>query len=576
MAISSASDLPVPSAGQPLVTRMRGALSGVQRAVDAPAVRRALPAITVTAALGIAAAMWFLISEPARMPLYPGLPEAEKAAMNEALSAAGIPAVLDSRSGEVTVAEADFHRARLALAAVGLPQAMPEGGAILSELPMGTSRSVEQAALRAAQEADLARSIMEIGGVQGARVHLALPERSAFLRDSEGPSASVFLALAPGRTLDAGQVEAIGHLVASSVPGMTRGAVTVVDQQGRLLSQPGDDPAAIVADREMGQRLALERLYRDRIESLLAPVTGAGNLSVQVTIDMDFTRSEIRSERVDPDATAVLSEQESLSESTTPEARGIPGAVSNTPPVAAPVGGTGAAAPAPAAAAPGQALSRTSDMTRNYEISRTIETTIPQTARIMRISAAILVRAPGPAADGTQPPADPARMETIAALARSAIGFDDSRGDSVTVMEQPFAEEAIPLASAPAMAPWMEDVLRQGILLAALAIIGLGILRPLLMRVLQPAPAATPLAAEAPADRPGLPGGTVEVAPGETLDILRDRIEARRRALTEAAMGAGASREDRFAALRQLVADDPGRIAAAMQRMLRADADPQG
>jgi flagellar M-ring protein FliF len=201
------------------------------------------------------------------------------------------------------------------LASEGLPTSMPDANAVLTELPMGASRSVEGARLRQAQELELARSINEISAVAQARVHLALPEKSAFLRDTQPPRASVFLQLAQGRMLEPSQVEAIVNLVSTSVPGMARGDVAVVDQMGRLLSRGSDDPAAVVSDRQLQHRLEVEKLYRERIEAMLTPIAGPGNLSVQVTVDMDFTQSQITEERVDPTGTALRSEQSELVES---------------------------------------------------------------------------------------------------------------------------------------------------------------------------------------------------------------------------------------------------------------------
>ncbi len=273
-----------------LIPQMRGMVEQIRRFGDQPGLRRAMPAILILAVTVLALAGWILLREPARVTLYPGLPEAEKARVIDSLTGGGIAAVIDERTGEVAVPGADYHRARMLLAAQGLPQGLPDGNALLSDLPMGTSKSVETARLRQAQELDLARSITEISAVSAARVHLALPERSAFLRESQPPRASVFLQIVPGRTLDGAQVEAIVNLVSSSVPGMARQDVTVVDQMGRLLSRGSDDPAVLLNDRQLQHRVQLETLYRNRIESLLTPIAGPGNLAVQVTIDMDFTR----------------------------------------------------------------------------------------------------------------------------------------------------------------------------------------------------------------------------------------------------------------------------------------------
>lgn len=569
---------PVPMSGNPMVAQMRGAVSHVLRMSNQPALRRAFPAILILTVTVLAVGGWLILREPARMVLFPGLAEADKARVMDSLSAAGINAVVDTVTGEVEVPSADYHRARMQLAAQGLPTSIPDADAVLTELPMGASRSVEGARLKQAQELDLARSITEISAVSQARVHLALPEKSAFLRDTQPPRASVFLQLAPGRVLEPSQVEAIVNLVSTSVPGMARGDVTVVDQMGRLLSRGGDDPTAVVSDRQLQHRLEVERLYRERLESLLTPIAGPGNLSVQVTVDMDFTQSQITEERVDPNGTALRSEQSNMTENSEPPAKGIPGAVSNTPPNQADLAAAGTTDPAadpaadPNAAAPEPVITnRSSETMKNYEVSRTVETTQPASARITRINAAILMRGvpQPPAEEGAEPPPllPPALKADIEALARTAIGFDQTRGDTITITAQPFMDEII--VETPTDLSWLPEATRQFALIALIAIVALGIIRPLLTKVSWHS--ENPVAA-ASVQTGGVPG--VEVTDGDSLDDVQARLEARRAKLTSAALGANVSREEKFAVLRQIVAEDPARIASVLQRMMKDDLNP--
>ncbi len=554
-----------------MVAQARGVLSNVLRMGDQPAVRRALPAVLILSVAVLGLAAFVLLRQPSTMTLYPGLAEADKARVLEALTAAGITASIDDMTGEVEVASAEYHKARMELASKGLPSSMPDADTVLGELPMGASKSVEGARLRQAQELELARSITEISAVATARVHLALPEKTAFLRDSQPPRASVFLQLAPGRALEASQVEAIVNLVSSSIPGMARGDVTVVDQMGRLLSRGSDDPMAMVSDRQLQHRIEMERLYKQRIEALLTPITGPGNLSVQVTVDMDFTQSQITEEKVDPQGRALLSEEETTTENSEPPARGVPGAVSNTPPVQANVAPVGGAAPA--AAAPQAATNRSQAATRNYEVSKTVSTTQPQTAKITRISAAILLRAAPTvtAADGTttQPALPPELKADLEKLTQTAIGFDADRGDSIIIAAQPFVEEA-QVVEAGTDLTWLPEATKQLVLLAGIAIVALGIVRPLLGRISTtpdaPAGQATPMGYA------GLPG--VEVGEGESLDDVQARLEARRAKLASAALGANVAREDKFAVLRQIAQEDPARIASVLQRMMKDEIDP--
>jgi flagellar M-ring protein FliF len=563
------SPVPTPSEQNALIAQARGAVSHVLRMADQPALRRAMPAILILLVTVGALGIWALLREPVRVPLFPGMAEADKAAVMSALTTAGINARIDATTGEVQVPQADYHSAKMQLAAQGLPQAVPDGNQVLTDLPMGASRSVEAARLRQAQETDLARSITEISTVAGARVHLALPEKSAFLRDSQAPRASVFLQLAAGRVMEPAQVEAVVNLVSSSIPGMARADVTVVDQMGRLLSRGSDDPGALAGDRQLEQRMRMEQLYRQRIEALLTPIAGAGNLSVEVTVDMDFTQSQITEERVDPNGSALRSEQAEMTESATPAARGIPGAVSNTPPGPAALTSQGPTATGQGTpAATGAPVNRSSGTTRNFEVSRTVATTHPAGAQIKRISAAILMRATPPK-DGAEdtPLLDPALQADLEKLAQTAIGFDADRGDSVTILAQPFRDEAVSLGSGGTDLSWMPEALRQIALVAVLAIVALGIVRPLLTRgFLAGSAGGSGTLAYA-----GMRG--VEVADGDSLDDVQARLESRRARLTATALGATATRDEKFAVLRQIATEDPARIAAVLQRMMKDEID---
>lgn len=548
-----------------LVARAQSVLSQLNGVSNQPSVRRALPAIVIVSVTGIALALWLLAADPPQRSLYPGLAETEKAKVIESLAAAGIESEIDQISGEVVVARADYYKARMALASAGLPQAIPDGSSILTEMPMGTSRSIESARLRQAQEIDLSRSIMEIADVTGARVHLALPEKSAFLRDTAPPRASVFLQLAQGRVIAPGQVEAIVNLVASSVPGLARQDVTVVDQTGKLLSRGSDDPAALTNDRQLQQRLEVEGLYRQRIEALLTPLAGPGNLSVQVTVDMDFTRSEITAETVDPGATALRSEQQQSQETSDDVARGIPGAVSNTPPSE-----TALTDNAPGTATSGNSgiRNRSSGSTRNYEVSKTVQTTVPGSAKITRVSAAIVVRETlQPAAEEGLPPISSVPPELVAdmeKLTRTAIGFVEDRGDSVTVLARPFLDDINAPEAGFFEMPWLPDAMRQLGMIVALAIIAFGIVRPILQKVLFPG--------EGKSLADGLEE-EVEVQEGESLDEVRARLKARQGALTKNMLDAAKSHEEQIVVIRKLVEEDSARIATTFRHMIAEELD---
>jgi flagellar M-ring protein FliF len=544
--------------------RMQGLPGLVTRFAGQPALRRALPSLMLVAAAAVAILAWMVWREAPRSALYPGLPEAEKARVVEALSGAGFDARVDQMTGEVSVPTADFHRARLALAAQGLPQAVPDGDRPLADIPLGASRSLETARLRQSLELDLARSVTEIGAVQAARVHLALPERSAFLRDNHSPSASVFLTMAQGRVLDSGQVEAIVHLVSSSVPGMARADVSVVDQTGRLLSRGDEDDVSRLAERHLRHRVELETLMRRRIEALLTPIVGYGNFSVEVTADMDFTRRDIREERVDPEGNALRSEQVTENITREPAAGGIPGALTNTPPPEADLAETpatgGDAQPAPRSSSVGT--------TRNFEVSRTISSTQPETGQLRRLSTAIVLRAPDLAGEDAIAAQD-TLVQSLQRLVESAIAHDAARGDVVTIAVHPFA---LPVSAENAPASWqfpyLSEVLRALVVIVVVAVVGLGIVRPLLQRQLQAVegqPGSLPYAT-----------GMVEVAEGDTLQQVEQKLNQRHRDLAQSVVGNNASRAEKQAVLQHLAKDDPGRVASVLHRMIRPELDSRG
>lgn len=549
--------LPEQAGATSLVQRARLALSGMDGFIAQPALRRALPAIGVLLVVTLGLAAWLLLAPADRVTLHAGLPEAEKSLALEALTAAGMDAQLDPSSGALTVAADQYHSARMLLASQGLPEGATDGMSAIDEMPMGTSRQIESARLRRMQELDLARSIQELRPVRAARVHLALPERSAFVRDSQPPRASVFLELAPGMTLDQAQVRAIVSLVAAAVPDMPRSNVSVVDQTGTLLTSPEEDPVQAEADRQMQHQRRLEAVYRDRVLALLTPIVGAGNAAVEVTLDMDFTRSEITSEEYLPD-TALRSEQSSSQQTNGAQAGGVPGAVANTPPNEAQL-----AEAATQGAKDGTTNSATSS-TRNYEVSRRVETRQPQTAQINRVHAAVLLhRLPTPAApaEGDAAPAPEAvPLAEIEALTRSAIGFDETRGDIVTVASAPFVV-APSMISAERWydAAWLPTLGRTLAQLALFGIIVLGVVRPILNRLLPPVGATT-------ATTGMTYGDAIEVPRGESLSALRQRLETAAPSADD--LNGAITYEEKIDLLRQMAGAETNRIAGVFKSMI--------
>lgn len=425
----------------------------LQAFVRQPAVVRALPALAMGGAIGIAALAWFAFQTPTQAPLYSGLADGDKAAVAEALQSSGIGFTLDQGSGVLSVDADRLHEARMLLAGQGLPKALPSGDSLIASLPMGSSRAVEGETLRAAREADLARTIEAINIVKSARVHLATAEPSVFVRDNKPAAASVMLTLQDGRSLADAQVQAIRHLVASSVPGLAVRDVSVIDQNGGLLSaQNGGDADS----RAFQLQVQMEERYRQALTALLAPMIGPGNFSVEVNADVDMSESQATRETYPENDRAVRSEEGNKTNSTTAQAEavGIPGALSNQPPPAAQLSATpGSTQSAPQSNSAGDAAETFS---RTFDNGREISVTHQPQGRLKRVSVAVALRQ----AKGAKA-LNPTELAKIENLVKGAVGYSVERGDLVAISQRPFVETAEPVVEL-WNAPWFWPLVRQG------------------------------------------------------------------------------------------------------------------
>lgn len=557
--------------GSALVPSGGNMLASLKSVTAQPGFQRALPTIIAALAVVLGLAAYLYMREPARTTLYASLTEADKANVVDALTNAGIAVSLDPATGDVLVPVGDYHRSRMSLAAQGLPSSAPEGYAALNDIPMGTSRSVEMVRLKQAQEIELARSINEISAVQAARVHLALPERSAFVRHQEPPTASVFLQLASGRRLDEGQVEAIVNLVSTSVAGMARENVTVIDQTGRLLSKSLDDPASILTDTQLQHRMRLEGIYRSRIESLVTPIVGPGNVNAQVNIEIDFTRSEVTEERVDPEGTALRSEQNTLDVAANAEARGVPGATANTAPtegeIADGLAGTAGAT---------QTENRSSSELRNYEVSRRVSTTMAPSNRIIKIDAALLLRTQkviDPETGLEQPQSmSPEAMADIERLVSSAIGLNPARGDTLTVTAKPFVSTLEGVSVPWFQTDWIQQLAKQFVTVLLLAVITLGVIRPLLNRVLVPS-AGGAMGHGGLTEEEAEALESVEVGDGETLEDIKAKLKPKKSNISLEMLDTANTYDDKVAIIRMIVGDEAGRVSNVFKQMMKKELD---
>lgn len=460
---------------------------------DIPAVRQLVLLVGIAAAVaaGIGAFMWS--QQPGYAPLYADVGDRDAAEIADALRAAGVPFRLDAVSGAVTVPAAQVHEARLKLASQGLPKGGAQGfEQMQQDQGFGTSQFVEAARYQHALETELARSVTSLQPVRNARVHLAIPKPSAFTRKGEGPSASVVVELHPGRSLEATQIASIVHMVASSVPGLTPAAVTLIDQYGRLLTQVDGDSDAARIKENFDHARRIEADYVRRIEQLLAPMTGAGRVSAQVTADLDFSVTEEARESYKPDG--VLRSEQTSEDSTRAAlpAQGVPGATSNQPPTAQPqqpLNPPAATAAAGIAAAAPDAAAQSRSATRNYEIDRTVSHTRQPGGSVRRLSVAVLVDHLPKADDKgviALAPLSAEELQKVEALVKEAVGFSAARGDSVSVQNASFisADLAVPEPPAWWQRSELRDLGRQALGALVVLVLILAVLRPVLRSLL--------------------------------------------------------------------------------------------
>jgi flagellar M-ring protein FliF len=393
------------------------------------------------------------------------------------------------------VAGEKVHEARLLLASQGLPKGGAGGFETMQQDPgMGVSSFLEWARYNHALETELSRSIGRLAPVKNARVHLAIPKPSAFARPADGASASVLVELHAGRSLEANQVQAIVHMVGSSVPNLAPARVTVVDQFGRLLSGKENDELAISAE-QFDHARRVEADYVRRVEALLLPIAGPGKVSTQVSAELDFSVTEEARETYEPDKAVVRSEQTSAQTTSGPggNAQGVPGATSNQPPQTQPALPVNQLLGQPSSGAAAPVNSSTSS-TRNFEIDRTLSHTRQPVGRLKKLSIAVLVdNLPRPDGKGgtTLQPLGAEDLKKIESLVRDAVGFDEARGDRVTVQNVGFLPAVI--ADAPADVPaWQQPqvqaLIRHGFGLLAIVVLIFAALRPALKVLLTPQP----------------------------------------------------------------------------------------
>ena len=551
-----------------------------------------LVGLAASVAIGFAVVLWS--QQPDYRPLYGSLNGMDASQVVDTLTTSGIDYTIEPNSGALLVKADDLARARMRLAAAGVaPTDNSVGFEILDrEQGLGTSQFMEATRYRRGLEGELARTVASLNNVKAARVHLAMPKASVFVRDERKPSASVLVELYPGRALEPSQVMAIVNLVATSVPELDKGQVTVVDQKGNLLSDQQELSELTMAGKQFDYTRRMETLFTQRVHNILQPVLGTGRYKAEVSADVDFSSVESTSEMFNPDQPALRSEQqvnEQRQSSLPPQ--GVPGALSNQPPgpAAAPQQAAGAAAPAgpiaagqPLVDANGQQImdpvtgqpmlapypaDKREQSTRNFELDRSISYTRQQQGRLRRLSVAVVVddqvRVDPATGESSRVPWTTDDLARFTRLVQDSVGFDASRGDSVSVINTAFtASQGEEIPDIPFYTqPWFWDIVKQVLGVLFILVLVFGVLRPVLNNITGGG-RGKELAGS----------GDVELGEMGGLDgeLSNDRVSLggpQSIMLPSPSEGYDAQ----LNAIKSLVAEDPGRVAQVVKEWINAD-----
>jgi flagellar M-ring protein FliF len=570
-----------------------GPLASVQQMLQQPSVKKAMPIILMALAILLFALLYVLINMPSYRPLMVNMSEADQQTAMEALRASEFKPVLDPSTGQITVPSNKYHEARIFLASKGLPKTGNTGiDSLKDQSAMTTSQFMEQVRYTAAMEQELARTIMQIDSIQQARVHLAMPKQSVFVRDRTPPKASVIITPHAGRSVSQNQVQALVHLVASSVPLMTPENVAVVDNQGKLITDSSNAAALGLTSAQSNHKQKMEDVYRQRVMQILSPIVGDNNVRSQVNMALDFTQTEVTTEDFDTREKGPKTRSEALSEdkSGAAEAAGIPGTLSNTPPPA-PSATTNSAASTPAGSG-GTTNSTTARSTRNYELDRSVRHVKNATGTVERLSVAVLIneRAPtttknekGEVTDSKPNPYSEEEITRMQDLVRGVVGYDEKRGDVVTVVQAKFE----PTIAYDLSIPWYKDesmqtYIKSGLLGVMFLAFIMMVIRPAVLRMLGLLKTPAELEAEAAAaalaaEKIALADGelspedmnAIQLGEGETLEEIKAKLKPKKSSISMEMLDTANTYDDKVALVRMIVAEDTSRVASVLKKMIK-------
>jgi flagellar M-ring protein FliF len=571
-----------------------GPLASIQQLMQQPSVKRAMPLILMGLAVLLFGIIYILINMPSYRPLMITMSEADQQTAMEALRTSEFKPVMDPATGQITVPSNKYHEARIFLASKGIPKTGNLGmESLKDQSAMTTSQFMEQVRYTSAMEQELARTIMQIDSIQQARVHLAMPKQSVFVRDRTPPKASVIITPYAGRSVSPNQVQALVHLVASSVPLMTPENVAVVDNQGKLITESSTAATLGLTSAQSTHKQKMEDLYRQRVTQILAPIVGDNNVRSQVNMSLDFTQTEVTTEDFDTREKGPKTRSEALSEdkNSAMEAAGIPGTLSNTPPPA-PSATTNSAA-STSAGAGGGVGNTTARSTRNYELDRSVRHVKNATGTMQRLSVAVLIneRAPTPGAKDDKGVAGPStpnpyteeEITRMQNLVRGVVGFDEKRGDVVTVVQAKFEPEAVYDLSI----PWYKDetmqtYIKSGLLGLMFLAFLMMVIRPAVLRMLgllkTPAELeAEALALEEATKKQLLADGelspedmnAIQLGEGETLEEIKAKLKPKKSSISMEMLDTANTYDDKVALVRMIVAEDTSRVASVLKKMIK-------
>ena len=545
-----------------------------------PAVRRTLPLAVTVFALLVMVMVYMALNKASYRPLFPGMSGVDQAAAFESLQKSGMSVEIDAATGSVSVPNDLYHQAKMVLAGQGIPATSTDGFAMIrDQQSMGTSQFIEQKRYQLAIEEELAQSISSIQAVQAARVHLAVPKQSVFVRNRVEPTASVILTLAQGRRLSDAQAQAVVHMVASSVPYLEAKNVSVVDQFGNLLANEDDSSGLGMSDKQLSYRNKLEKMYQQRIQSLLSPLVGINKLRAEVNADMDFTVQEITQENFNPETIAIRSEQLSQGggQPVGVSGMGVPGSLSNERPKDPVMKENESQSQTTLVTETGFKVGGPQgdlNRTRNYEIDRTIQHTKLATGELTRLSISVVIDEPVTTnINGEQErlPLTEEQLQRFENLVKTAVGFDPLRGDNVTVIGMAFqVEEQMPAAPIWEQV-WLQNLVSK-ILLALLALVFiLLVLRPAIKNLVGIKEVVEPSASTAVVAGSGTASNNLKITE-ETEEAADKSIESIKAKLQNPAKSSVSpemldmanSYDDKAALMRMLVKEDSKRVAGVI------------